>query len=112
MVGVQIEGPEGIAAIDPILAVEHLDLIFLGPFDLSQHLGVPGETSHPLVIEAMADIVRRSDARGVATGTWAPNPTSAKTWIDAGVHLVTVSSSTALFTEAATALMGNLRPAS
>jgi 4-hydroxy-2-oxoheptanedioate aldolase len=109
VVGAQIEGPDGLAAVDAILATPHLDLAFIGPFDLSQHLGVPGVTSHPAVVEAMTDIVRRAQARGVATGTWAPTADAARPWIEAGVRLVTVASSTALFTGAATALIAELR---
>lgn len=111
VVGVQIEGPDGLAALDDILATPRLDLVFIGPFDLSQHLGVPGQTDHPAVVSAMADIVERAEASGVATGTWAPTAEAAKPWIDAGVRLVTVSSSTALFTGAVTALLAALRPA-
>ncbi len=73
VVGAQIEGPAGIAALDAILDTGHLDLAFIGPFDLSQHLGVPGETSHPSVVEAMNDIVERAEALGIATATWAPS---------------------------------------
>jgi 4-hydroxy-2-oxoheptanedioate aldolase len=109
VVGAQIEGPDGLAAVDAILATPHLDLAFIGPFDLSQHLGIPGETSHPAVVEAMTDIVGRAQTRGVATGTWAPTADAARPWIEAGVRLVTVASSTALFTGAATALLAELR---
>jgi 4-hydroxy-2-oxoheptanedioate aldolase len=109
VVGAQIEGPDGMAALESILAVEHLDLAFIGPFDLSQHLGVPGETSHPSVVEAMTRIVERAEARGIATGTWAPTAAAARPWIEAGVRLVTVASTTALFTGAAAALMDELK---
>jgi 4-hydroxy-2-oxoheptanedioate aldolase len=111
VVGAQIEGPAGIAALDAILAVDHLDLAFIGPFDLSQHLGVPGETGHPAVVDAMGDIVRRADAAGIATGTWAPTADAARPWIDAGVRLVTVASSTSLFTTSAAALIAALKSA-
>jgi 4-hydroxy-2-oxoheptanedioate aldolase len=109
VVGAQIEGPAGLAAVDEILATAHLDLAFVGPFDLSQHLGVPGDTSHPAVVEAMRDIVARADAKGVATGTWAPSAAAARPWVDAGIRLVTVASTTAMFTGAATDLIVELR---
>jgi 4-hydroxy-2-oxoheptanedioate aldolase len=112
MAGAQIEGPGGLGALDAILVTPHLDLAFIGPFDLSQHLGVPGDTSHPSVLEAMTGIVDRAAARGIATGTWAPTAEAARPWIDAGVRLVTVASSTALFTGAASALITALKAAS
>ena len=79
VVGAQIEGPDGLAALDAILATEHLDLAFIGPFDLSQHLGVPGETSHPAVVEAMTSIVERAERQSIATGTWAPTAAAGAT---------------------------------
>lgn len=109
VVGIQIEGPDGVAALEAILDTTRLDLVFIGPYDLSQHVGVPGDTSHPAVVEAMAGIVERASARGVATGSWSPSAEQARQWIDAGVDLVTVSSSTALFTDAAAAVLSALR---
>ena len=108
--GVQIEGPDGLGALDAILATPRLGLAFIGPFDLSQHLGVPGETSHPTVVAAMTDIAERATAAGVATGTWAPTAAAARPWIEAGVGLVTVASTTALFTGAAADLLAELKP--
>lgn len=107
----QVEGPAGLAQLDAILAVDGIDAVFVGPFDLSQHLGVPGDTDHPSVVAAMRDLVARAAAEGVATGTWAPSAASARPWLEAGVRLVTVSSSTALFTEAARGLLADLRQA-
>jgi 4-hydroxy-2-oxoheptanedioate aldolase len=112
VIGVQIEGPAGLANLDEILATPGLDLAFIGPFDLSQHLGVPGQTDHPQVVAAMTEIAARAAASGIATGTWAPTAAAARPWIDAGVLFVTVSSSTALFTSAATAVLAELRGAS
>jgi 2-keto-3-deoxy-L-rhamnonate aldolase RhmA len=62
-----------------------------------------------VVVEAMTAIVARADARGVATGTWAPTAAAARPWIEAGVRLVTVASTTALFTGAAADLIAELR---
>ena len=53
----QIEGQEGIDNIDDILTVDGIDVLFIGPYDLSQSLGVPGEIDNPLVDEKMLEIV-------------------------------------------------------
>jgi 4-hydroxy-2-oxoheptanedioate aldolase len=109
LVVAQVEGPRALDRIEALLAVPGVDVLFIGPFDLSQHLGVPGRTDHPLVVEAMHGVVEAAGARGVATGTWAPSVAQAGTWIEAGVRFVTVSSSTAMFTEAATSTVSALR---
>jgi 2-keto-3-deoxy-L-rhamnonate aldolase RhmA len=66
---------------------------------------VPGETDHPEVVAAMERIAAAAARRGMATGTWAADAKAARRWTEAGVRLVTVSSATAIFTEAAGALL-------
>lgn len=91
-----IEGKGGIDALDDILAVPSLDAIFVGPFDLSQSLGVPGETDHPLVVEKMQDIVARAAALNIAAGVFAPNADAAKRWSALGVRFICLGFDSAL----------------
>jgi 2-keto-3-deoxy-L-rhamnonate aldolase RhmA len=105
LVVLQVEGPEGMAEIEAIFGVPGLDVRFIGPFDLSQHLGVPGETDHPEVVVAMRRIAAAAARRGVVTGTWAATAEATRRWSEAGVGLVTVSNATAIFTEAAGTLL-------
>src|SRR5262249_16607587 len=81
------------------------DVVFVGTFDLSQRLGVPGQVEHPAVADALADIAARASGRGIAVGTWAPNAKVARRWATAGVKLVTVSNSAYLFGDACRALV-------
>lgn len=109
VVVIQVEGPAGMERLHEILDVKGVDVLFVGPFDLSQHLGVPGETGHPRVVEAVRNIVERAGSRGIATGIWAPGAEAARAWIGVGVALVTISSSTLLFTAAAAELIDEVR---
>ena len=59
MIILQIEGIEGIQNLDEILSVPGIDIIFIGPYDLSQSLGLPGNVHHPKVIEQMKLIVKK-----------------------------------------------------
>ena len=85
----QIETREGVQNREEICSVEGVDLIFLGPGDLSQSLGVPGEFTSPIVEDAMQQVVecahRHRKAAGVFTGTdlaWAQK------WVNAGVEML------------------------
>ncbi|MHC4887522.1 MAG: HpcH/HpaI aldolase family protein, partial [Planctomycetota bacterium] len=60
----QLEGREALENLDDILAVEGIDVIFIGPYDLSQSLGVPGEVEHPQVQETMAHIANEANRCG------------------------------------------------
>lgn len=56
----QIETREALANLDEILMVEHLDLIFVGPADLSASLGVPFQFHHPELIGALTTIASQT----------------------------------------------------
>ena len=49
LVILQLEGVQAISNLDEILEVEGIDIIFIGPYDLSQSLGVPGDIKNPKV---------------------------------------------------------------
>src|SRR3954464_1761978 len=52
-VGIQIETPGALEAVAEIAAVPDIDLLFVGPSDLSQVLGVPGDFENPRCFEAI-----------------------------------------------------------
>ena len=57
MIIAHIEGVEGINNLEEILSVSGIDVIFIGPYDLSQSLGIPGQINHSLVMEKMKEVV-------------------------------------------------------
>lgn len=91
LVVVQIEGQKGLQNIDEIMGVEGIDVIFIGPYDLSQSLGVPGEIEHPLVLKEMEGIARRAQGAGLSAGTFVENTLTAKKWIAMGVSYLVYS---------------------
>ena len=87
--------------IDEMLAVPNLDMMWIGPMDLSQALGVTGQPKHPEVLKAMDYIIEKSRAAGVPVGTIAPNPAEAAALYDRGVQLISISSDQAMISYAA-----------
>ena len=108
---VHIEGAGGVAEIDEILAVERLDVIFLGPYDLSQALGVPGQTSHPLVQSTMEAVIRKTRAAGKIAGCYCDSAESAAAMGRLGVQYLAVGIDVKIFLEAASDLTRRLRGA-
>ena len=43
--------------IDDLLSVPGVDVALIGPEDLSLSMGVPGQTGHPLVVEAIEKVI-------------------------------------------------------
>ncbi len=86
-----IEGVEGINNLDEILSVPGIDIIFIGPYDLSQSLGIPGEVSHPLVTEKMKEVIIKCRENKVSVGTFADDVKTAKFWVSLGVQYISFS---------------------
>lgn len=109
LIVVHIEGRRGIDNIEEIVSVPHIDVIFLGPYDLSQSLGIPGEVRDPRVIDLMKTGVQTIRKAGKAAGTFADNPEIAKQWIDAGVQYVALGVDVGIFLRACEALVKAVR---
>lgn len=95
---VQVEGERGIENIDEILDVSGIDAVFLGPYDLSQSLGIPGQVTDDRVEELMEEVCQRGAEEDVVVGAFADTPEIANQWIEAGVQYVTMGVAAALFT--------------
>lgn len=78
--------------LDEILAVEGLDMVFIGPSDLSQAFGVLGDTNNPKVLDAIQDIIERTKKAGLFVGTVASNPDRARELFEKGADLIVLSS--------------------
>ena len=75
LVCVQIEHPDAVANIDDILAVEGVDVHFIGPSDLSQSMGHPGNPKAPAVAEAIETTLKRISDAGCIPGMPATSAT-------------------------------------
>lgn len=100
LVILQVEGKQVLNELDGILGVEGLDILFTGPYDLSQSLGVPGQVSHPSVIEAVKHITARAKAAGVVTGVFCDTFEAAALWRNAGIQYLSYSVDTGIYTDA------------
>jgi 4-hydroxy-2-oxoheptanedioate aldolase len=88
---IQVEGTQALANFDEILNVPGVDIIFIGPYDLSQSMGVPGETDHPEVIRTMKELVEKAQQVNKYIGIFTDTPANARMWRDAGVHYLSYS---------------------
>ena len=66
LVVVQIESAAAVAAADEIAALDGVDVLFVGPRDLSHDLGVPGDISAPAFVEALETVL--AAGRGARQG--------------------------------------------
>ena len=76
MVGILVEGQKGLNNLSEIVKVKGLDFIYLGLFDICQSVGLPGQTSHPKVLEEISrcsDLIR---SNGIVAGCMSTDVTS------------------------------------
>jgi 2-keto-3-deoxy-L-rhamnonate aldolase RhmA len=73
-VAIQIENSEGLGQVEEIAAVPGVDILFVGPADLSQSLGVPGEWEHPSLWQAFERVANAVRVHGIH---WAVLPANA-----------------------------------
>lgn len=109
LVVIQIEGKDGIDRLPEIVTVPHIDVIFLGPYDLSQSLGIPGQVQDPRVTELMKSAAQTIRSAGKAIGTFTDNPETAKRWIDVGVQYIGLGIDVAIFLRACQSLVKAVR---
>jgi 4-hydroxy-2-oxoheptanedioate aldolase len=105
----QIESAAGIEAVDGILALPGIDALFIGPYDLSQSLGVPGETTHAKVFAAAGRISQSANARGVALGVFTNSAQDAQRWLEIGVRYLCLSVDSVYLLNAMRAAAGKFR---
>jgi len=88
MVIPQIETAEGLANVEAIAAVPGVDALFLGHFDLTNFMGIPGAFQHPDYLAAVARIVAACDAQGRAAGCIAMDDDWARNYVAKGFRLM------------------------
>ena len=92
LIACQIESATAVGNIDAILAVEGIDLMFIGPFDLSATVGQMGNLKHPEVAALIERAEKAILAAGRPMGT-VPHPgCTAQDMFDRGYHFVNAGS--------------------
>lgn len=78
---VQIEHIEAVRNIEEILSVPGIDGIFIGPYDLSMSMGMPGRLDHPDIVAAKQRVLDATLARGLVAGIHLVHPDRASSEI-------------------------------
>jgi 2-keto-3-deoxy-L-rhamnonate aldolase RhmA len=107
--GVQAESRQAIDNIDAIAAVEGIDCVFAGPFDLSVDLGIPGQFDHADEVAAIDAMVAACRRRHKASGILMFDAAALRPWIAKGVTFVTYSSDVTLLADAAAQAVAELK---
>jgi 2-keto-3-deoxy-L-rhamnonate aldolase RhmA len=107
LVVAQIEHYQAVEAIEGIVAVEGLDAVFLGPYDLSGSMGIVGEFDHPRMRDARRRVLEAGRAAGKAVGIHEVRPEArfVRALLAEGFTLVACSIDTIFLSDSARALV-------
>lgn len=96
---IHVENMESVNLIDKILEVPGIDVVFCGPWDLSQSLGIPGQTQDERVKSAIKKVVRACKQKGVSAGMFINKTEHITEWLEEGVTYFTYSTDVGLYAQ-------------
>ena len=74
--------------LDAVAATDGIDVLFIGPSDLSMELGIFGQLDHPLFRDALRATVSAAQKAGKAVGILLQNADDFKTYHDLGIRMI------------------------
>jgi 4-hydroxy-2-oxoheptanedioate aldolase len=89
---VQIETKEALHHLDDIANLEGVDVLFIGPADLTMELGIFSEFDHPLFLDAVRRTIAAANKAGKATGILFFNPDEYKKYHQMGIRFIACGS--------------------
>jgi len=111
LVVVQFETVRAVEAADELLSLKGLDVMMIGPADLSIALGIAGQFDHPLLIETVDKMIAKCNQHGVVPGIQTRGVAMAKFWAERGMRFVGVAAEHVFLMEKCKEAMAALRPA-
>jgi 4-hydroxy-2-oxoheptanedioate aldolase len=96
---VQIETAEALDAVEEIAATAGLNELFIGPYDLSQALGIPGQVLDEKLLTAGRRIVAAARANRLLVSVFVGNDDAARVWLEMGANVLHYSADTYLLAQ-------------
>ena len=105
----QIETAEGVKNAEEIAAVDGVDCLWIGHFDLSVSLGIPGQFDNPKFTRAIETVVKGARKHKKALGRLVPNVETGIDYFNKGFDFICYSGDVWVLQAALTDAVGKLR---
>jgi 2-keto-3-deoxy-L-rhamnonate aldolase RhmA len=105
----QIESQRGVDNLDEIAKVDGIDVLWVGHFDLTLSMGIPGQFEDKRFLDAMDRVASAAEANGKAAGFNAASTEIARHWIGKGYRMLAISADFRLMAGALKASVDALR---
>lgn len=104
-----IETKQGLENVDAIAAVPGVDVLWLGHFDMSNFLGIPGQFSHPMFQDAIRKITGAAKKHGKAAGYMAASAALGKEYLGHGFRMLATGTDQGMLQEATRAMLEGMK---
>jgi 2-keto-3-deoxy-L-rhamnonate aldolase RhmA len=105
----QIETGEGVENADAMAAMDGIDCLWIGHFDLSCSLGIPGDFAHPKFVAAVNTVVKAAKKHGKSLGRFVPDVATGLTLYEAGFDFISYAGDVWIYQAAVAAGIAGLR---
>jgi 2-keto-3-deoxy-L-rhamnonate aldolase RhmA len=106
---VQAEHIQAVENMAGIVQVPDLDAVFVGPYDLSASMGLPGQVDHPDVKAAIGRVTETCQAAGMPLGIFGMSAEALRPWLAQGYTLVVAGVDAHLLAQSAQRLAAELK---
>lgn len=105
----QIESKTGLANVNEIAAVEGVDVLWVGHFDLTHSMGILGQFEHPDFLKALQTVVAAARQLSKLAGIQPGNAAQAEQWMAIGFNVISWASDVAVYRSAMSSAISALR---
>jgi 2-keto-3-deoxy-L-rhamnonate aldolase RhmA len=105
----QIESREALEDLEAIAATPGVDVLWVGHFDLTQSLGIPGQFDHDLFHDALRRVVDAAQRHGLGAGIQPGSLAQAQEWTAIGFDVVSYSGDLYVYLAALTQSVADVR---
>jgi len=105
----QIEHADILDHLDEVAALEAIDVLFVGPADLTLSLGVFRQYDHPQFLDSIKKVQQAADRHGKSTGVFIPGTAEYEKFYNLGYRFIGCGSDTSFLLQAAQKMAQELR---
>jgi 2-keto-3-deoxy-L-rhamnonate aldolase RhmA len=106
---VQVESAAAVGIADRVAAIDGVDVLFVGPTDLSHALGLPGRFEEPVFVDALRSVVAACRSAGKSPGILLRRTDDLDRYLELGFTFIGLGSDGAFVTDGARAAVSAAR---
>jgi 2-keto-3-deoxy-L-rhamnonate aldolase RhmA len=106
---IQVESPSAVEHAAEIAAIDGVDVLFVGPADLSHSMGIPGQFDDPRFLDALGRVVGAAEGAGKAAGILLFNMAVLPRHLDLGFRFIGLGSDGSFVADGARAALAHAR---